>query len=419
MSLAFIALGCALLLSLLLQFLLVAGFVARLHKWRTPLLDDYQCPKALVILCLRGGDPFLSKCIAGLLDQDYPDYQVRFVVDCVDDPAMPVLQSSINVAPSDRYGIEFLDQPLTTCSLKCSSLVQALRYLPASTGFIAQLDADTIPHRSWLRELATGLAPESVGAATGNRWYMPEHRSSGALVRRIWNAAAVVQMYWYGIAWGGTLAIKVDSIRRAGLVDRWQRAFCEDTMLKQQLGSIGQTVAFVPSLIMVNREDCSLLSFYRWVKRQLLTARLYHPSWLAVLGHGISSAVLLLWGWGLCLCLLFLGDWKLAIFVLLSMIIFQICLMSMLPWMERAVVAIIAARDESIHRNAIFSWWEYFCAVWKTQVVYTIALFASQFLGRVEWRGIQYNVLGPWRIEMLGYIPCRASQSDDDANQSL
>ena len=44
-------------------------------------------------------------------------------------------------------------------------------------------------------------------------------------------------------------------------------------MLKTQLGAIGQRVAFVPSLMMVNREDCSMGVFFRWVKRQLLTAR--------------------------------------------------------------------------------------------------------------------------------------------------
>lgn len=414
-----IALGCALLLSLISQFLLVAGFVARLRRWQRPLLDDDHCPKALVILCLRGGDPFLSKCIAELLRQDYPDYQICFVVDRIDDPAMAILQASIVDVSADRFRVELLEQPLRSCSLKCSSLVQSLRSMPASTKFIAQIDADTIPHQSWLRELATGLAPESVGAATGNRWYMPEHRSSGALVRHIWNAAAVVQMYWYSIAWGGTLAIKVDSIQRAGLVERWQNAFCEDTMLKHQLGVIGQRVAFVPSLIMINREDCSLSGFNHWVKRQLMTARLYHPSWLAVMGHGVSSALLLLWGWGSSLALLLVGDWTWACCVAAAMIAFQFCLMSMLPWMERSVAAIVASRGQSTDWNKDFGWLEYFGAVWKTQAVYTWALIASQFLRRVEWRGIQYNINGPWQVEMTGYTPYNESQCDENANRSL
>ena len=90
--------------------------------------------------------------------------------------------------------------------------------------------ADTIPHRTWLRELAAALADEQVGAATGNRWYMPQQPTWGSLVRLFWNAAAIVQMWFYGIAWGGTLAVKTKVFRESDLLERWGNAFCEDTM---------------------------------------------------------------------------------------------------------------------------------------------------------------------------------------------
>ena len=126
--------------------------------------------------------------------------------------------------------------------------MQAASSLDESVGFIAQLDADTIPHSTWLRELATALADERVGAATGNRWYMPERVSIAAMVRYIWNAAAVVQMYSYGIAWGGTLAVKTSVLRETDLLKRWSNAFCEDTMLYAFLKKHRLRVAFVPSL---------------------------------------------------------------------------------------------------------------------------------------------------------------------------
>ena len=56
-----------------------------------------------------------------------------------------------------------------------------------------------------------------MGVASGNRWYMPAEATAGSLVRYLWNAAAVVQMYWYGIAWGGSLAFKTKLLREAGL----------------------------------------------------------------------------------------------------------------------------------------------------------------------------------------------------------
>ncbi len=150
-----------------------------------------------------------------------------------------------------------------------------------------------MPHPSWLGELTAPLADEHIGAATGNRWYMPGAGSWGAMVRYLWNAAAMVQMYWYEIPWGGTLAVKRKVIDELGLLDRWRNAFCEDTMLFRQLGKRGLRVKFVPSLMMVNREDCGLGACLSWIRRQLLTARLYHPLWPLVLLHGLGTTLVL------------------------------------------------------------------------------------------------------------------------------
>ena len=420
MDIGLIALLIALATSAAIQFGLVAGFVLRLRCWRCERIDDAAAPKALVILCLRGGDPFLSRCIRGLVSQDYPDYEICFLVDSADDPARAVLQRELASHDFDRFEIQILSEPLASCSLKCSSLVQALQSRLDSQGFVALLDADTIPHRGWLRELATALHGAGIGAATGNRWYMPETISMGAMTRHAWNAAAVVQMYWYSIAWGGTLAIKFDCIRRAKLMDRWRNALCEDTMLCTQLKKINQRIAFVPSLMMVNREDCSLPSFYGWVKRQLLTARLYHPLWFAVVGHGVSSAALLLWGGTACIGYAFTGRTTDSMVSLVAMLTFHLFLSLMLPWMESAVSRIVRARGESADWNRGLRWWQLGWYVWTTQWIYTAALMGCLRSRRIDWRGIDYDVRGPFDIRMLGYRPFRNDEAIDGRdNQSL
>ena len=414
MSTMQVALFGSLFASILVQFCLAAGFVYRLRSWKRPLLGDASCPPVAVVLCLRGGDPFLSRCIGGLLAQNYPNYEVCFMVDNSDDPAMPILEKAIAENSFARFRIEVLASPLSTCSLKCSSLVQAVEGLPDSIEVVALLDADTIPHSTWLRELATALEPMHVGAATGNRWYMPSQCSQGSLVRYVWNAAAIVQMYWYSIAWGGTLAIKMDSIRRAGILDRWRLAYSDDTLIRSQLSSIGQKVVFVPSLMMINREDCSMSSFQGWVKRQLLAARLYHPFWLFVVVHGFSSVILVIWGLLTCVVLLAQGDMIGAIFVFLALLFVHVCLTSMLPWIERSVCMIAKARGEDVSWPRKPSWLTNLWIAWLTQWTYTWALFRCLFLKRFNWRGIDYEVAGPWSIKMLGYRPYRKERTGDE-----
>ncbi len=406
-----------LIASLLVQFSFAARFVRRLRRWQRPLLPDSSCPPAAVVLCLRGGDPFLSRCVDGLLAQNYPNYEVRFMVDHFNDPAMAILNRAIDASSFVRFRIEVLESPLSTCSLKCSSLVQAVEGLADTIEIVALLDADTIPHSTWLRELATALVPKHVGAATGNRWYMPSHGSTGSLIRYVWNAAAVVQMYLYEIAWGGTLAIKMDSIRRAGILDRWRTAYCEDTMVRKQLSMIGQKVDFVPSLMMFNREDCTVVSFRSWVKRQLLAARLYHPFWILVVGQGVSSAILILWGLLTCLTLLAQGNMLGASLVFLALLLFHVGLTSMLPWIERAVCCIAEARGEDVSWLKRPSWLAKLWIAWLTQWLYIWALFRVLFLKRFNWRGIEYEVSGPWGIKMLGYQPYRCEPMEAEQVQ--
>src|SRR5262249_4112160 len=49
-------------------------------------------PRACVILSLRGADPSLGECLAGLLRQDYPAYEVHIIVDSTVDPAWEAVE---------------------------------------------------------------------------------------------------------------------------------------------------------------------------------------------------------------------------------------------------------------------------------------------------------------------------------------
>lgn len=391
-------------ISLAIQAMLVFGFTRLITRDSGPILGDAQCPEAAVILCLRGGDPFLHRCVDALLQQDYPKYRVVFVVDHPEDPALPILHEVLNGHSCKHYEIQFLEDPPMTCSLKCASLLQAYRSLDKTVGFLAQVDADTIPHPRWLRELASGLSQESVGAVTGNRWYAPETTSRGSMVRHVWNAAAIVQMSWYRIAWGGTLAIKMSAIREAQLVDRWSNALCEDTMLTRELSRIGKHVVFRPNLLMVNREDCNLSSFIPWVRRQLLTASLYHRAWPLIVVHGLASATILLAGWGWVLILLTLQGYRHAVVTAVAMTVFQLALVLLVLWIGRAV-------ESRLDRSGRFEPWQrpsfprWIWIVTITQWVYSWALLRCLFSRSTHWRGIRYRVDGPWRIRMERYQP--------------
>ena len=197
-------------------------FARRVRAYRFRGINDADCPRAAVVLCLRGHDPFLNDCLDGLLRQDYPDYHVWIVIDQPDDPAWAMTQDAVLRLQAGNVTIEPLRERFETCSLKGSSLAQAVSRIDESFRIVAFLDGDTIPHRTWLRELAAPLQEPGIGVSSGNRWYVPSDSRWGTLVRYVWNAAAVVQMYWNHFTWGGSVALRGDIARHPELSSRWR-----------------------------------------------------------------------------------------------------------------------------------------------------------------------------------------------------
>jgi GT2 family glycosyltransferase len=399
----------ALLGLVVVQSILVWSFVRRLRNFDAPLISDSETPRAMVMLCLRGTDPFLKTCLLGLVKQDYPSYQVRIVVDSPEDPAHAVVTEVLNETNATNVRLESLHRRRSGCSLKCSAIRQVLDSLEQEFEIVAQLDADTIVHPTWLRELATALRPDDVGLATGNRWYMPTNPTLGSIVRYVWNAGAVVQMHWHQFAWGGCFAIKRRVLQESNLLKRWGRAFCDDTVLIIPVKKMGLRVEFVPSLMMINRENISLDSFYHWVCRQMLNVRLYHPAWPAVVIHGLISALMPLVAIIFALVAFWRGAYVSSGVLAVGLAIYAASLLVSLVSMVKVMRRIARSRGEPAKW---ISSWGMLCfplVLPMTQAIHLAAIASASITKTVTWRGIRYIIDGPWKIRIEDYAPYQAS----------
>ena len=362
-----------------------------------------ELPKVAIALCLRGADPFLPDCLQALLNQNYPKYELKIVVDSKEDPAWDIATQTVQ-----NCAIPVEISPLRirreTCSLKCSALIQAVTELDRDCEVIALVDADTIAHPNWLRELVGPLKDPKIGLTTGNRWYVLG-KQWGTLCRYLWNIAAVGQMNLYRIPWGGTLAIKTKIVRQARLLEKWEQAFCEDTMLRRVLQENGLQIESVGSLMMVNREECTLASFRRWVSRQLLNAKLYHPGWRAILAYGTITGLIPILASLTALTALFTGQWISAVVLVSSLIIYLLVLIRLITIWERAIRDKLTLRNETLPAYNAFNLLRLTTAIPLTQLVCAIAFWQAMLIERVEWRGITYQIKGPWDIKLLKYFP--------------
>ena len=383
------------------QALMVCRYVWAQHRREHRGKQLEFCPKATVILCLRGCDPSLDDCVSALLKQDYPDFEVQIVVDSQNDPAWNAVHAIVQRGGAANVHIQPLTDRRTTCSRKIAGLLQVIGGLDPSREMVALLDCDTIPHPTWLRELAAPLADPQVGAASGNRWYMPAVATWGSLARTLWNAAAVVQMYWYGIAWGGSLAVRTEVFRRTDVLDRWANAFGEDSSLCRSLFRQGLKVCFVPSLTMVNRESCSVHGFFHFVQRQLLTVRLHNPWWWAVVAHGILTTLAMTAGLVALVAALAAGPGKAAIWAGGAMAAYLAGCLMLLAALEITARRIVRARGESTAWLTPLGVIKVVLAILLTQAVYAAALVSAIFARTHRWRNVVYRFGGAQPVEVI------------------
>lgn len=358
---------------------------------RARLPEPSFTPKAAIILCLRGADPFLRQCLQHLLDQDYPEFQLHVVVDSQEDPSRAILR---DFESDDRVRVSVLHDPPETCSLKCGSIVQVIRELDPSFEVIALCDADTVPHRTWLADLAAPLHDPTVAVTTGNRWYQPQDPTGASLVRYLWNIPAAINMIVFRIAWGGSLLIRRQVIDEAGLLKKWSRAFCEDTMLDRVVRRHGYRQVFVPNVMVVNRETCTFSDLMNWVPRQLLTARLYHSSWPATVGYGIISsaipflaAVVAIVGW-------MQSDMESVRVAFFAFLAFEISNVVLVLMCETSFHRSGGLRENATNGLSVASLVKLPFWIVVSQIVSPF-WFCKCFLTKsVKWRGIVYHIRG-------------------------
>lgn len=361
-------------------------------------------PKAIVLLPLRGSDPLLQDCLRGLCQQDYPNFEIGLIVDSPDDDAWEIIRPITSEFPHARIHTQVLTERLETCSLKSSALLQAVQSLATDIEVVAVIDADVMAGPWWLRELVRPLLDDpQIGAVCGLRWFLPQRKNCGSVIRQIWNAAGSAQMYALNIPWGGSMAYSADMLREPGFQERWARTFVEDVSISQELHARGRKLRIVPQLSMVNTETISVPGCFRFMRRQVFSVRMYNPAWRSVM----------LTGFGLVLS------------CVLAAIVSLAAMRGGLPLVARGIPSLLGLLIGVTVIPLLYT--EYclrppkskFRYVIETTVIQipliaaTIAFHAAAVLSatairRIDWRGINYAVSRGGVIRRLNYAPYRS-----------
>lgn len=385
-----------------------------------------------VVLCVRGNDPTLAACLKGIATQQLPRIQLVVCADDEDDPALATVQQHIELFSQPPI-ITIAPAKRTDRSLKCNSLLQAFRVIreqvsnyadSSSDPIVILVDADTSVATTAFGRLIAPLSDSEVVATTGSRWFTTVHSTAGTWMRQIWNAAAIVQMELYSIPWGGLLAFRFSLLDGSEWGSRLEKAFCEDTLLADVLRRRGQKVFRVPRLVSDNRESASMPSAFHFIRRQLLTTRLYHPDWPWVVAHGLAIATIHLIA-ATALVFGILTENRTAIlWIVAGWLLFQVSNLILLRWLYRLNRrwSDMDRAPESGRSPQPFPFaaaGHFLIALAVLQAAHPWAVLSALFARKVKWRGVEYQIQRDGSIRMSEYRPVRELDRSTEDHHSI
>ena len=390
-------------------------------------------PSAVVLLCVRGHDPFLSETLAALARQVDCNYRIIVVVDHPSDPAWKTVQLCKQTLGLNDTQLELqsLQDRSVYCGLKCSALIQAVNSLKPeeqnSDTIIVTADSDAVPHETWLRRLLEALRDPKIGASTSNQWFDPSGQHIGSWVRSVWQAGAIVPTAMLANPWAGSFAIRYTDLTESGLLEQWSRSIVDDGPVRKCLQSIGKSLVFVPQNIVINREDCPLGFCFRYIARMLTWSRLFESTfWITAVHAGVTCGVqAIVFGW-----LAWTATWNLAWVLGLGPgdASYRLALVAYLVWHIGQLggylvvqAAVNRATRETARPTARRAWLRSLnallyiaAAIPITTLAYGYGCWFALTTHRIVWRRVHYEIQPGKKVRLVNYQPFQS-----DSHQTL
>lgn len=399
----------------LIQVLRSVAYIAVFYRHPRERIADHRCPRVAVLMGLKGTDPSLADGLRRLLTQDYPEYKVHFVVDTRVDPAWSLVEAAIAGTGATHATIqEFRDIP-EHGPVNCtnSKIVQALRGLgDGSCEVVAMADGDVVTDQHWLKDLVTPLVnDESIGVTSGNRWFMPPRLRAGSVVRSLWGMVASNFMYQMNMPWGGCLAIRTSAIRDGDLIEKWSKVAALDMVTTREMRKLGLKVEFVPTLMMVNREECSLPFSFNFIRRQLTWAKLYNPAWPIIFSQSIVAAVLIVAALALIVFGAATHDFSTLAWPTAGLSAFCGGQAAMAIAQEKSMRHALAKNGQQLRPLTTATILFLPLGILLVAFVQLFAVLHCQFCKRISWRGSLLEFNGPHDIRVVGEVRPALSSS--------
>ena len=361
---------------------------------------------ATVICPCKGDEDGLRENLAALFELEYPEYEIVFVVDDENDPAVTIIDRSISrenhpaaeAAPLLRKEGSFraklvVASKATDSSQKVENLREAVLHADKRSEVFVFVDSDARPTKDWLRSLVGPLENEGVGVSTGYRWFISLKPTFASELRNIWNASIASQLGPKtngNFCWGGSMAIRRNTFEKLDIREKWRGTLSDDFTVMRAVKSAGLEIVFVPQALTPSVDTCDFLEMLEFTTRQMKITRVYAPKfWLmSFFGSGLFCVVML---WSLEI-IIFSRDNDMPVFVGIVTILLVAAFSIGKSYLRLQAVRLVLRTFGNELRRQTFPQ----LTLWAVSpLVFFGNCVAALFSRRVRWRGTTYEMLSP------------------------
>ncbi len=369
MILAAAATLCA-LLALAGMMAVLAGTLAVRRFVRLPSIPPRATPAITILRPLYGDEPGLNAALETLAAQSYPRLQIVFGVQNQADPALRTARAFADRHPSLDIAI-VADARLHGANRKISNLINMLPH--ARHDLLVFSDSDVHAPPDYLNQIAAALERPGAGLVTTLCVGRPASPSlaarlaAGHMRHCFLPGALLGDWAGRGDCLGTTMALRRDTLHRAGGLAALADHLADDNILGQLVKSLGLSVALARVVTTVTIPETRFAAVWRHELRWARTIRTLIPFTFA----GSAAQFPLFWAAAACALL---PTQKLPLCLLAAATLLRI-------WAACQIDTELARRFAIPHQKGLLM-------LLGLRDALSVIVIAASFMGRdVVWRG--------------------------------
>ena len=368
----------------LFSTLLVAAYRRGLPRAEIPGSE----PNVAVILAVRG-ERNLDRFLPLLRAQQYRRYRIIASVESTDDPAFERLRAA---ETEPGAPIETTVAGLArNAGQKVWNLLAALELLRPEDDIVAFIDADTLPTPLWLPRLVAVIVNAGRPVATGYRWMTPadDRWSSCCLAAANASIASLPRgVLPMTIVWGGSVAMKRETLEAIAIEDVWRGAISDDAQMAEALRRSGLVAHAPRQALLLSPVACSWRELLAFGVRQYRIVYIHQPKNWAI-------ALVFLWAPPICLALAAPS----------------LAAGSFVAWLALALILALAEVRTRVRRGIQRALWpdvggprderRWRAERWLRPVwlfAHALCAAGAPLSRTIDWAGVRYRVAGPQNV---------------------